>query len=176
MRNKVLVIFTFCFLLVISGCATTSVAGKDGQEVDSIVTVDGGHYRCDKIRTLSDEDIVSNISCVTENKTGLKVAVVNGLDVYEEMVIKDTPLSKVKERMGENKFSAYWAFSVKAFQIREHKTEDDRMVKWIFENGDYMVYDLAGSLKDMNMSITHTDPAEMILFQILVPVTFKMKK
>ena len=79
-------------------------------------------------------------------------------------------MTEIKELMGQEKFSVYWAACYAMTQIG--KKEDTRVIRYIYSNNDYFMIDMEGQIfDDMVMTIPHNDPDEMVALQILLPIS-----
>ncbi len=174
MKNKFIMFLSLCALLFISGCATTSVAGNGKErEVNSVVVFDCGKVTLEKIDsgTLTEAELGKK-GVLTEEITGLRLEILDGALYFEGIDVTGFPLSKFKELMGEDKFSAFWTAYVDV--MGSGKTKDERLLKVTFENGDYIILDMKQNINDMKIDVVH-DPSELANVQILVPITFKIK-
>ncbi|WP_191013790.1 hypothetical protein [Treponema zioleckii] len=173
MKNTFFVFTAILSIFLISSCQTTSKITK--QEIESNFVLDFGEYKLNECSNLTLVQIMSNPIGAYEETTGLRMTFKDGNDCYEGQSLRGMPISAIKKLMGDNKFSAYWAFLGAVAKLKKQGI-DNRLFKFTFKDGDYFILDMKGEMQDLDMQNPHSDTEEMVHIQLLQPITFTIKK
>ena len=171
MKKIAAIILSTFLLFVFAGCASKSKAEKAPKAPEQLYAIlELGEYTVAEVKQFTDDQIV--IKYLYEETSGLKVDSIDGKDYYEGTCLYGMPITDIKELMGEEKFSVYWAICFAITQI--NTAEDTRLIKYIFPNKDYFFIDIQGNiLDDMVMKSTHSDENEMVDLQIWLPISLE---
>ena len=169
MKKVAAIILSTFLLFVFTGCASTSKSTKTEPEAEQLyVVVELGEYTVAEVQQLTEDKMV--IQCMYEETSGLRIDNIDGADYYNGTRLKGLSMTEIKELMGQEKFSVYWAACYAMTQIG--KKEDTRVIRYIYPNNDYFMIDMEGQIfDDMVMTIPHNDPDEMVALQILLPIS-----
>ena len=167
-KVSVIILSTFLFFLFAS-CASTSKSQKNVTEPEQLYAiVELGEYKVSDVKQFSEDQLV--IQYLYEETSGLKIENIDGSDYYKGTRLKGLPMTEIKELMGNEKFSVYWAICYELTQLG--KKEDTRVIRYIFPNKDYFMIDMKGNIfDDMLMTTMHDNPDERVDLQILMPIS-----
>ncbi len=173
MKRISLFILSLCSLLLFFSCTSTKT--EKTVEIESFAVYEMGKYTRNELKNMGAYKIERFF--MTEKTSGLRIECFDNADYYNGTCLKNTPVSEAKKLLGEKKFAAYWAICNEAGKINERiqKREDNRLIKYIFPNGDYWVADMYGNLTDdMKTTDVHYEMEEIIECQILLPFKYRL--
>ena len=156
MKKTAGILSIILFLLMISACASTSKTEKTAEKVQAYCFVlELGEYTIDEVRQIKSIEQLKE-RYLYEETTGLKIDIIDGKDYYEGTCLYGLPMTDIKEKMGQEKFGAYWAACFEISHLKRTDT-DTRLIKYIFSNNDYFIIDMQGNIQDdMSMTINET--------------------
>ncbi len=166
-KISVIIISTF-ILFLFASCASTSKSKKNTSETEQLyAVVELGEYKVSDVKQFTEDQIV--VQYMYEETTDLRIDNIDGKDYYNGTCLWGMPITEIKELMGKEKFSVYWATCFAMKQLE--RKGDTRLFRYIFENNDYFMIDMNGNiLDDMVMTTLHNDPDEIVDLQIILPI------
>ena len=167
-KISVIIISTF-LLFLFASCASTSKSQKNVTEPEQLyAVVELGEYKVSDVKQFTEDQLV--IQYMYEETSGLRIDNKDGADYYNGTPLKGLPMTEIKDLMGSEKFSVYWAICYELTQLG--KKEDTRVIRYIFPNKDYFMIDMKGNIfEDMVMTSMHDNPDERVDLQILMPIS-----